>query len=154
MKYAIPILLIGVVLFYFFLPASEDKNASSEIETLLNNLIQSGERKDVNVVMEYFSPDYKDASERTHPIVRNIIKNAFERFDVIQGGYSDLIVSTRENGNGEAETTANLNIWIKGIKKSTPYSLIGTKDNPQNINIVFESIIFGGWKILNVEGLD
>jgi len=154
MKYIIPILLIGALLFYFFLPASEDKDASSKIETLLNNLIESGERKDVNVVMEYFSPDYKDASGRTYPVIRNIIKNAFERFDVIEGGYSDLIVSTRENGNGEAETTANLNIWIKGIKKSTPYALIGTKDNPQNINIVFESFMLGGWKILNVEELD
>jgi len=154
MKYIIPILLIGVLLFYFFLPASGDKDASSKIETLLNNLIESGERKDVNVVMEYFSPDYKDASGRTYPVIRNIIKNAFERFEVIQGGYSDLIVTTRENENGEAETTANLNIWIKGIKKSTPYALIGTKDNPQNINIVFESFMLGGWKILNVEGLD
>jgi hypothetical protein len=59
-----------------------------------------------------------------------------------------------ENENGENGTTANLNIWIKGIRKSTPYALIGTKDNPQNINIVLESFMLGGWKILDVEGLD
>jgi Zn-dependent M28 family amino/carboxypeptidase len=99
--------------------------------------------------MEYFSPDYKDASGRTYPVIKNIIKNAFDRFDVVEGGYSDLIVSIREN-----ETTANLNIWIKGVRKSTPYALIGTEDNPQNINIVLESFMLGGWKILDVEGLD
>jgi len=154
MKYIIPILLIGVLLFYFFLPASNDKDDSGKIEILLNNLIESGERKDLNVVMEYFSHDYKDASGRTYPVIKNIIKNAFDRFDDLEGGYSDLIVSTRENGNGEKETTANLNIWVKGIRASTPYALIGTQENPRNVNIVFESFMLGGWKILNVEGLD
>jgi len=154
MKYIIPIVVIGILLFYFFLPASNDNDDSSNISIALNNLIRSGERKDLNVAMEYFSHDYKDASGRTYPVIRNIAKNAFDRFDVLEGGYSDLIVSTRENGNGEAETMANLNIWIIGIKKNTPYALIGTKDNPQNINIVFEKFMLGGWKILNVEGLD
>ncbi len=149
MKYIIPIILIGVLLFYFFLPASKDIDDSSKISILLNNLIKSGERKDLNIVMEYFSPDYKDASGRTSLVIKNIIKNAFDRFDVVEGGYSDLIVSIREN-----ETTANLNIWIKGVRKSTPYALIGTEDNPQNINIVLESFMLGGWKILDVEGLD
>jgi hypothetical protein len=149
MKYIIPIILIGVLLFYFSLPASKDIDDSSKISTLLDNLIKSGERKDLNIVMEYFSPDYKDASGRTYPVIKNIIKNAFDRFDVVEGGYSDLIVSIREN-----ETTANLNIWIKGVRKSTPYALIGTEDNPQNINIVLESFMLGGWKILDVEGLD
>jgi hypothetical protein len=149
MKYIIPIILIGVLLFYFSLPASKDIDDSSKISILLDNLIKSGERKDLNIVMEYFSPDYKDASGRTYPVIKNIIKNAFDRFDVVEGGYSDLIVSIREN-----ETTANLNIWIKGVRKSTPYALIGTEDNPQNINIVLESFRLGGWKILDVEGLD
>lgn len=149
MKYIIPIILIGVLLFYFFLSASKDIDDSSKISILLDNLIKSGERKDLNIVMEYFSPDYKDASGRTYPVIKNIIKNAFDRFDVVEGGYSDLIVSIREN-----ETTANLNIWIKGVRKSTPYALIGTEDNPQNINIVLESFMLGGWKILDVEGLD
>jgi len=152
MKHIVPIIIIAVLLFYFFLPASKDEDSSKKIETLLNNLTESGERKDLNVVMEYFSTDYKDGSGRTYPVIRNIIKNAFDRFDVIEGGYSDLIVSTRENG--EEETTANLDIWVKGIRADIPYALIGTPDNPQNINIVFESITFGGWKILNVEGLD
>ncbi|MCZ6468473.1 MAG: hypothetical protein O6499_02355 [Candidatus Dadabacteria bacterium] len=154
MKYIIPIILIGVLLFYFSLPASKDIDDSSKISILLNNLIKSGERKDLNIVMEYFSPDYKDASGRTSPVIKNIIKDAFDRFDVLEGSYSDLIVSIRENGNGENETTANLNIWIKGVRKSTPYALIGTEDNPQNINIVLESFMLGGWKILDVEGLD
>ncbi len=152
MKYIILIIIIAVLLFYFFLPATKDKDASSEIELLLNNLIESGERKDMDVVMEYFSPQYADLDDRTYTVIKTIIESAFERFDVIDGGYSDLIVSTNENENGEAETTANLNIWIKGIRSGASYNLIGSENNPQNIDIRFESIMFGGWKILSVEG--
>lgn len=153
MKYIIPIIIIAVLIFYFFLPATKDKDASSEIELLLNNLIESGERKDIDVVMEYFSPEYTDSDNRTYSVIKTIIENAFERFDVIDGGYSDLIVSTKENENGETETAANLNIWIQGIRSGTPYKLIGSENDPQNIDIGFESVMFGGWKILSVEGI-
>ena len=153
MKYIIPILIIAVLLFYFFLPASKDKDASAEIELLLNNLIESGERKDIDVVMEYFSPEYTDSDKRSYTAVQTIIENAFERFDSIDGGYSNLVVSTIENETGDTQTTANLNIWIKGIRSGAQYKLIGSENNPQNINIIFESIMFGGWKILSVEGI-
>lgn len=154
MKYIIPIIIIAVLLFYFFLPASKDNDASAKIELLLNNLVESGERKDINVVMEYFSPDYQDAEGRTYTAVRNIIETAIDRFDSIEAGYSNLVVSTTENENGETETIANLDIWIKGIRSGTPYKLVGSQDNPQNINIGFESIMFGGWKILSLEGIN
>ena len=151
MKYIIPIIIIAALLFYFFLPASKDNDGSAKIERLLNNLVESGVRKDINVVMEYFSPDYEDPEGRTYPEIRDIIETAFERFEVIEGGYSNLIVSTTENENGETETTANLDIWIKGIRSGSAYKLIGSQDNPQNIDIGFESIMFGGWKIIRVK---
>ncbi len=153
MKYIIPILIIAVLIFYFFLPAGKDKDAPGEIELLLNNLIESGEREDIDVVMEYFSQNYSDSSGRTYLAVKTIIENAFERFDAIEAGYSDLIVSTIEYEEGESSTTANLDIWIKGIRSGTTYKLIGSEDNPQNIDIVFESVMFGGWKIVAVEGI-
>ena len=153
MKYIVPIVIIAILLFYFFLPAVKVKDDSGKIEILLNNLIESGERKDLDVMMEYFSPAYKDGSGRTYPVIKNIIENAFDRFDSLEGGYSNLIVSTRKNGNGENETTANLDIWVKGIRESAPYALIGTQDDPKNVNIVFESLMLGGRKILDVEGI-
>ena len=154
MKYIIPIIVIAVLIIYFFLPAGKVENASGEIELVLNNLVKSGERKDLNVIMEYFSPDYKDSSERNYDSVRTIIKSAFDRFDTIEGGYTNLSVSTTEDKSGESQTMANLDIWIKGSKDGSSYKLVGTEDKPENVNIGFESLMFGGWKILSIEGLD
>lgn len=154
MKYIMPIVVIAVLVIYFFLPAGNVENASGEIEIVLNNLIKSGKRKDLNVVMEYFSPDYKDSSERNYDSVRTIIKSAFDRFDTIEGGYTNLSVSTTENKKGDPQTVANLDIWIRGGKDGSVYKLVGTEDSPENVNIGFESLMFGGWKILNIEGLD
>lgn len=153
MKYLIPLVVIAVLLFYFFLPASKDEDASKKIEIVLNNIIQSGEREDVNVFMEYFSPDYNDSAGRTRVVIKNIVQKAFDRFDSMQGGYSNLIVSTIENESGNTETIASLDIWIRGIKAETTYKLIGTENDPKNVEIVFESVMFGGWKILSVEGI-
>jgi len=154
MKYIIPLVIIAVLLFYFFLPANEDKDAAGKIEIVLNNLIESGERKDINVVMEYFSPDYQDSSGRTILVVKKIIQNAFDSFESVEGGYSNLIVSTIEDERGDTQTIANLDIWISGNKTGTTYNLIGTKDNPRNVKIAFESLMLGGWKILSVKGIN
>ncbi len=153
MKYIIALVIIAVLLFYFFLPAGEDKDAAGKIEIVLNNLIKSGERKDLNVVMEYFSPDYIDSSGRTILVVRGIIKSAFDRFESIEGSYSNLIVSTIEDESGDTKTIANVDIWISGNNTETAYKLIGTKDNPQNVDIVFESLMLGGWKIISIENI-
>lgn len=153
MKYIIPVVIIVVLLLYFFIPASNNKDASAEIELLLTNLIESGKREDIDVVMEYFSPEYTDSEGRTYPVIKKIIENAFDRFDVIDSGYSDLVVATTENEDGDAVTTANLNIWVKGMRSGISYKLIGSEDNPYNIDIVFQSVMFGGWKILSVEGV-
>lgn len=153
MKYLIGIVIIVVLSLYFFLPASNDKDASAKIDTVLNNLVRSAERKDLNVVMEYFSPDYSDSSGRTITDVRNIIQNAFDRFDTINSGYANLIVSTIEDDNGNTQTLANIDIWISGSKDGNIYKLIGTEDNPKNVEIMFESLMLGGWKILSVEGI-
>jgi len=153
MKYIIALVIIAVLLLYFFLPAGEDKDAAGKIETVLNNLIKSGERKDLNVVMEYFSPDYIDSSGRTILVVRDIIQSAFDRFESIEGSYSNLIVSTIEVQSGDTKTIANIDIWISGNNTGTVYKLIGTKDNPQNVDIVFESLMLGGWKIISIENI-
>ena len=152
MKYIIPLIIVVALLFYFFLPAEKDKDASNQVETLLNNLVESGERKNLDVVMEYFSPNFEDSSGRDYSTLKTIIENAFNRFDKIEAGYSSLIVSTVEN-EGDTQTIANLDVWVLGVRDGTNYKLIGSQDNPENIDIVFESIMFGGWKILSVEGL-
>ena len=153
MKYIIALVIIAVLLFYFFLPAGEDKDAAGKIEIVMNNLIKSGEQKDLNVVMEYFSSDYIDSSGRTILIVRDIIQSAFDRFESMEGGYSNLIVSTIEDESGDTQTIANVDIWISGNNAGTVYKLIGTKDNPQNVDIAFESLMLGGWKIISVENI-
>lgn len=153
MKYIIALVIIAVLVFYFFLPASKDEDASGKIEVVLNNLVKSGERKNIDVVMEYFSPDYEDSSGRTYLSIKEIIQSAFARFEEIEGGYSNLIVSTTKDESGETQTISNLDLWISGKKSGTTYKLVGTKANPKNVNIYFESLMLGGWKILSVEGI-
>ena len=154
MRYIIPVAIIAVLLFYFFIPASKDKDASAEIGILLTNLIESANKEDIDVVMEYFSPEYIDSEGRTYPVIKQIIENAFDRFGVIESGYSDLVVATTENEDGDTVTTANLDIWVKVVRSGTSYKLIGSEDTPHNIDIVFQSVMFGGWKILSVEGVN
>lgn len=151
MKYIIPIIVVCVIVLYFFIPAKNDKDAPLEIETVFNNLVKSGQRKDINVVMEYFSLDYQDSSGRNYSSIRTIIQNAFDRFDTIEGSYSDLVVSTIEDKNGDTRTIAELELWISGTRNEVVYKLLGTRDNPEKVNITFESLMLGGWKILSVE---
>lgn len=153
MKYLIPLSLIAALVFYFFIPAANDEDASGKIERVLNNIIKSGERKDVNVFMEYFSADYQDTSGRNRIVIKDIVQKTFDRFDSIEGGYSNLIVSTIKNEDGDIQTLANLDIWISGKKSEDVYKLVGTQDKPKNVEIYFESVMFGGWKILSVERL-
>lgn len=153
MKYIIALVIIAVLLFYFFLPASKDEEASGKIEVVLNNLVKSGEQKNIDMVMEYFSLDYNDSSGRTYISVKEIIQSAFNRFEEIEGGYSNLIVSTTEDESGETQTISNINIWISGNKSGTKYKLIGTQENPKNVDITFERLMLGGWKILSIEGI-
>lgn len=140
-----------VLLIYFFYPGGDD---TAEIEAVFNDIIESAERKDQNGITEYFSLHYKDEYGATYPAVKNIIKKAFEKFDSFDISYSDLSVSINENADGEKEAAANLDAIVTGTKSGVPHSLIGSDESSENVTVILRKSALGGWKIIEVQGLD
>ncbi len=150
-RYIIPLIIVVVLLVYFFYPAGDD---TSEIESVFDDMIESAEKRDLEGITEHFSIHYKDEYGATYPAVKNIIENMLEKFDTIEASYSDLSVSINENEYGEKEAAANLDVIATGIKSVVPHSLIGNDESPENVTVILKKSTLGGWKIIEVEGLD
>ena len=150
-RYVIPLLIIVVLLVYFYFPGGDD---TSEIEAVFNSIIESAGEKNLEGITEHFSIHYKDEHGATYPVVKNIIIKAFDEFDGFQASYSGLSATIGENENGEKEAAANLDIIIKGIKSGERQNLIGSDQSPENITVMLKKSSFGGWKIMEIEGLD
>jgi len=150
-KYVIFAIVIGVVLTYFLLPSGDD---TKEIEAVFNKAMEAGKKKDLDGVTEHFSINYRDEYGATYPVVKNIIKNFFDRFDGFDGRYSDLKVSIKETEEGEKQAVANLDVFVSGIRSGIPSPILGVEDSPQNITVTLEESGLGRWKIIKVEGLE
>ncbi len=150
-KYIVLIIIMLGILVYFFLQSGDDP---SEIEAVFNEVIDSGRKKDLDGVMEHFSINYRDDYGATYPIVKNVVKNFFERFDGFEADYSNLAVSINESEDGEKEAVANLDAWVSGIRNGIPVPLLGDEDTSQNITVTLVKSKLGGWKIVKVEGIE
>lgn len=150
-RYIIPLIIIIALLIYFFYPGGVD---TSEIESVLNGMKDSAEHNDPGEITEQFSINYRDEYGATYPVVKKIIKEAFERYDGIEPSYSGLSVSVSENEEGDMEAAANMDVSVRGIKSGAPRYLIGTADSPDNITVTLKKSPLGGWKIMKVEGID
>ena len=150
-RYVIPLIIIVALIIYFYFPGGDD---TSEIEAVFNGIIESAGEKDLKGVTEHFSIHYKDEHGATYPVVKNIIQNAFDRYDGFQATYADLSATIGETENGEKEAAANLDIIVKGIKSGEHHNLIGSDESPENITVLLNKSSFGGWKITGIEGLE
>lgn len=150
-RYVIPLIIIVALIIYFYFPGGDD---TSEIEAVFNSIIESAGEKNLEGVTEHFSIHYKDEHGATYPFVKKIIQNAFEKYDGLQGSYSDLSATIGENENGEKEAAANLDIIVKGINSGESHNLIGSDGSPENITVMLKKSSFGGWKITEIEGLE
>ena len=150
-KYIVLAIIISGILIYFFLQSGDDP---SEIEAVFNEAIDAGKRKDLGGVMEHFSINYRDDYGITYPVVKNIVKNFFERFDGFEADYSNLIASINESEKGDKQASANLNARVSGIRNGIPVPILGDVDTPQNITVTLVKSKLGGWKIVKVEGIE
>lgn len=150
-RYIIPLIIVVVLLIYFFYPAGDD---TAEIKAVLDDMIESAGKKDPDGITEYFSLHYKDEYGATYPVVKNIIKNALEKFDSFDVSYSDLSVSISENEDGGKVAAANLDVIVTGIKSGVPHSLIGSVGSPENVTLILKESALGKWEITEVQGLD
>lgn len=150
-KYLILIIIAVVVLIYIFLPSGDDNR---EIEVILDGVIQAGKEKNLDGVMEHFSINYRDDYGATYPVVKNIAKTFFDKFDGFDGKYSDLTVSIDDTEEGEKQAVANFDISVSGIRSSIPTPILGSGDVPQNLIVTLRKSKLTGWKIIKVEGVE
>jgi hypothetical protein len=151
MKKYVILIIIAVGLAYLFFPSGDD---TREIEAVFIKATEAGEKKDLDGVMEPFSISYRDGYGATYPVVKNVVKNFFDKFDGFEGNFSALAVSINETEQGEKQAVANLDVYILGMKFGIPTSILGDADSPQNLTITLKKSGLGGWKIIKVEGLD
>lgn len=150
MKKYVILIIIAVVLAYLFFPSGDD---TREIEAVFIKAMEAGEKKDLDGVMEPFSINYRDEYGATYPVVKNVLKNFFDKFDDFKGNFSVLTVSINET-EGEKQAVANLDVYVLGMKFGIPTSILGDADSPQNLTITLKKSGLGVWKIIKVEGLD
>jgi hypothetical protein len=150
-KYIILILIIAATLTYLFFPSGDD---TQEIEAVIQKAMEAGKKKDLEGMMEHFSIEYRDSYGATYPVVKNIIKTFFDKFDSLDGKYSDLKVSMDETEEGEKRAIANFDMYISGIRSDIPTDILGSADSPKNLTLTLKKSKLRGWKIIKVEGTE
>jgi hypothetical protein len=149
MKRYIVLIIAIAILVYLFLPSRDD---SREIEAVIHDAIEAGKKKDLDGVMEHLSVEYRDDYGTTYPVIKNVVKNLFGRFDTFDGKYFDLKVSINETEEGEKRAVANFDIYISGINSGTAFAILRSEDSPKNLTVTLKKSKLTGWKIIKVEG--
>jgi hypothetical protein len=150
MKKIVLVLIVLVVLILLFFITSEDD--TREIESMFDEVMMAGRKKDVEGVMEHFSIHYRDENGATYPIVKNIIMDFFSNYEGFDCNYSDLRVSINDSDEEEM-AVANLDFYVNGINTGKSFPIIGNELLPENIIVTLEKNTLGDWKIREVEGV-
>lgn len=151
MKKYLILIIVGVGLAYLFFSLEDDPR---EIEAVFVKAIEAGEKKDLDGVMEHFSINYRDEEGATYPVIKNVIKSFFDKFDGFRGEFWGLKVSINESQEGEKRAIANLDVSVSGISSGIPVSILGSEDSPQNLIVTLKKSGLGSWKIIKVEGVE
>lgn len=150
-RYIIPLIIVVALLVYFFYPG--DVN-TVEIEGTIKDLIASARNKDSEGFIDHFSVHYKDEHGATYSEVKQMIEEAFDKYERFEADYSDLSVIRSKNEEGHNEASAKVDITITGVQSGKSHNLIGDPDAPDNIIITLKKTPLKGWKITKVEGID
>ncbi len=150
-KYLLILIAVVLILIYLFFPRGDD---AGQIEAVFNEIRDAAGEKDTEGVTGHFSLQYKDEYGAGYPVVKSIIAKAFEKYETIDASYSGLSAVFSENEYGEKEAAANVDVLVTGFKSGVPYILVGSGGSPDNITVTLKKSGIGGWKIIEVEGLD
>ncbi len=150
-KYLIGAVIVLALLGYMFFRSSDD---TSQIEALFNEMIEAAANKDPEAITDKFSLHYKDDNGASYPVIKNIIKKAFEKFDTVGGSYENIFVTLSESADGKAVAVANIDIEAFATKSGVTQSLMGRDGDPDNITVTLEKSTLGGWKITKIEGVE
>jgi len=150
-RYLLLLIAVTLVLLYLFYPRGDDPR---EIKAVFDEMREAAANRDSEGAAEHFSLQYKDEYGASYPVVKNVIENAFRKYDSVGVSYSDLSVVFSKNESGEKEASANLDVTVTGQSSGIFYDLIGSEGSPDNVTVTLKKSALGGWKITGVQGLD
>lgn len=150
-RYLLLLIVFALVLLFVFYPRGDDPQ---EIEAVFDGMKEAAENKDAEAAAEYFSLQYKDEYGATYHVAKKVIENTFRKYDSIRVSYSGLSVIFSEDGSGEKEASASLDVIVSGQSSGMSRDLIGSEESPDNITVTLEKSGLGGWKITGVEAID
>jgi len=151
MRYIIPAVVLGVLLIYFIFTGGDE---TSEIETVFNEIIESVRKKDQEGVLEHFSIHYRDERGYNYLVIKKVVESTFQEFDSLDGSYGNISASLSEDENGEMLAYTKIGVKVRGVKRGIPETLLGSDDSYDNIIVTLKKSTLGGWKIINIEGVD
>lgn len=155
MRKIIIILLVfaaaGIIFFY----SNKKDGDPGQFNTFLNEMGYAANAKDIEVFMNFFSPDYKHPSGVTYPVVKKIVKKSFLEFDSFETAYEEVEVNFSENSDGRQIAEVDLEIIVTGVKDGVlSKELIGGSGHFRSLTVHFRKSGLGSWKIFRIDGLD
>ncbi len=151
MKKLFIIAIIVLALAYFFF--SGGKNDDEYFNSYFQEMVKAGEEKDTDKFMDSFSLQYKDDYGLNYIVIKNIVKNVFEKYDKIEGSFSELSSSISKDEDGSETAVVNMDVTAAGSSGGIYTGILGLNETPENITIYLEKSTFGSWQIVRVEGI-
>ncbi len=151
MKKILILALVVLALAWFLFSGGE--NDDEYFNNYFNEMVKAGEEKDLDKFMDYFSLHYKDDYGLNYIVVKNIVKNVFEKNDQIAGNFSELSSSLSKDEDGTETAIVNIDAEATAINNGIRKGILGLDDSPENITIYLEKSTFGSWQIVRVEGI-
>ena len=143
--------LILALAWLFF---SGGENDDEFFNNYFNEMVKAGENKDLDSFMDNFSLHYKDDYGLNYVVVKNIVKNVFEKNSEIEGGFSGLNSSITNDEDGKEIAVVNMDVTATANNGGIRKGILGFDNNPENITIYLEKSTFGSWQIVSVEGIE
>ena len=150
-KFFILALIILALAYFFF---SGGKNDDEYFNNYFQEMVKAGEEKDTDQFMDNFSLQYKDDYGLNYIVIKNIVKNVFEKYNKIEGSFSGLSSSISKDEDGRETALVNMDVTATGSIGGIDKGILGLNKTPENITVYLEKSAFGSWQIVRVEGIE
>ena len=141
------IIVLGLVLL------TRNREDDEFFTSYFNKMVETGESKNLEQFMNFFSLQYKDEYGFNYIVIRNIAENTFNEFDSLKGSFTGLNPKI-EKSDGKNVAIINMDAKVIGVKNSIDTGILGLDDKSENITIYLEKSHLGKWKIVKVEGVE
>jgi len=144
--------LVILVLAYIFFYGGKDDD--EYFINYFHEMVKAGEEKNLDKFMDNFSLHYQDENGLNYIVVKNIVKNVFEKYEKTEGIVSELSSSISKNEDGRETAVVYMNVIATASNGSIETVILGHNETPENITVYLEKSILGTWQIVRVEGIE